>query len=1191
MIGILDIQVQAANPQLPLAPIRAYKNSPTSVRVRNVPKAIGSWKITSVQIVALYPDNVTKTADCVLVGGVWVGTIAGCDRAGKTENGFTVFASGIDENGNVVSNYVLGKGLVEILDGDGTLVPNAPSYFVHLLSAESSNPKDGDVWQTNGAWYIYQDGQSWPIGDDSGLIGQLSAELSAKQDALTEQQISAIDSVVDERKTIFTINGQGEVAVDVVGELSSSHIPAQGYLLRGVRIGTAVTSIANSTFSTKAIDTLTIPNTVKHIGDFAFVDCHELRGTLVIPDGVETIGEYAFAEANNLDTIEIPSSVKTIGRQALLASAPRIIFKGRTIEEVKAMSNYPWGTELPEIDNTDRVTVYATEKEVASISSDVSAIQNVVPSQASPSNQLADKIWVGDKVDSLETRIESGALVARYATSATTATSALSATDAVNASNATSAISAQNLTNLNYVRHLDYSKPQEILGFVDRLTSGSGTPHYLTKQTQISETVWSWEAWSGSDSYKVYLDLTDSENPIFGYGQFVGTYYTTFTIPNGATSFSTEYTLAGYSFTLTLLTEDTIALRNDNISQFRNDVDYITSEQVKPWGSGWALRARQSMDIVTEQFLIGGTGTYPCSDLSSLLQFQFGWVGHEGGAARILTGKKAPWVLSALTGTSFDPPIEMTWGYNTITQKRNGRVSQVYTGAGWKSPLINETTTYLINSDCSRFYTLTGNPTSTGYYSGSSYKAITLASDEKSIETYNGQTDQISCTRADTGMTSRDVRYLAFEDQLSAKADVSALTAYATTADLSTKQDALTEEQIAAIDSVVDERQTVIKYVNGDVVSLDISGTIENSDLSDVGNIQEIKFGTTVTELGDFLIDYAAPLTKIEIPDSVSSIGEHAFRSCGNLSSVKIGNGLIKIDEGAFGTCSFSTLELPESMKIIDNGAFSNNQNLTAVYIPKYVDSIGYSICWQSPNAKLIFLDRTMEEVMSIGGYPWTDASRIYAIDSTDSYEFCTITPPAPCVDHLLFPITYSIQGVGYTVEGESKITIVNHVTYYTVVHNNTTLGSPIILFNADKTGAIESFGSNIDEGSMRFNEQIISEHSNEVLNVPTTYQLKNKAVNTINVSTDLQAKYDLRFPTAIGRARDFSTRVVATSGTYSTTPYLTFPNGVTLMNTNGQMPAIATDISATKTTLIHFSEIAENTFLINGESLQTITS
>lgn len=65
----------------------------------------------------------------MLVGGVWVGTIEGSPTAGSCTNGYTVIADGIDENGNPVNGYVLGRGDVEILKEDGTPIED-PTHFV-----------------------------------------------------------------------------------------------------------------------------------------------------------------------------------------------------------------------------------------------------------------------------------------------------------------------------------------------------------------------------------------------------------------------------------------------------------------------------------------------------------------------------------------------------------------------------------------------------------------------------------------------------------------------------------------------------------------------------------------------------------------------------------------------------------------------------------------------------------------------------------------------------------------------------------------------------------------------------------------------------------------------------------------------------------------------------------------------------
>lgn len=164
MIGTVDVAVQALNPSMPLYPMRAFVSSPTSIRVRNVPKRIGKWAIESVQFVAAYPDGSIKTAQCVLTGGVWVGTIEGTSTSGTSTNGYTIFASGTDENGEPVTGYILGKGDIEILNADGTLNPDAPSYYVHLLSAQADVPKEGDLYPTLSGYMIWQNGQANQLG-------------------------------------------------------------------------------------------------------------------------------------------------------------------------------------------------------------------------------------------------------------------------------------------------------------------------------------------------------------------------------------------------------------------------------------------------------------------------------------------------------------------------------------------------------------------------------------------------------------------------------------------------------------------------------------------------------------------------------------------------------------------------------------------------------------------------------------------------------------------------------------------------------------------------------------------------------------------------------------------------------------------------------------------------------------------
>ena len=63
------------------------------------------------------------------------------------------------------------------------------------------------------------------------------------------------------------------------------------------------------------IKDLVIPNSVVRIGNYAFVDCNGLT-SVTIPNSVAEIGEGAFYRCRNLTSITIPNSVKSIGSAA-----------------------------------------------------------------------------------------------------------------------------------------------------------------------------------------------------------------------------------------------------------------------------------------------------------------------------------------------------------------------------------------------------------------------------------------------------------------------------------------------------------------------------------------------------------------------------------------------------------------------------------------------------------------------------------------------------------------------------------------------------------------------------------------------------------------------------------------------------------------------------------------------------------
>ena len=83
---------------------------------------------------------------------------------------------------------------------------------------------------------------------------------------------------------------------------------------------------------------------VKSIEESTFNQCTSLK-SITIPDSVKNIGEFAFYNCTSLKSITIPDSVKSIGNWAFeyCTSLKEVIFKGKTIDQVKALKYYPWG--------------------------------------------------------------------------------------------------------------------------------------------------------------------------------------------------------------------------------------------------------------------------------------------------------------------------------------------------------------------------------------------------------------------------------------------------------------------------------------------------------------------------------------------------------------------------------------------------------------------------------------------------------------------------------------------------------------------------------------------------------------------------------------------------------------------------------------------------------------------------------
>ena len=87
--------------------------------------------------------------------------------------------------------------------------------------------------------------------------------------------------------------------------------------IQRIEIGEGITSVGNNAFhASEGIESVTLPSTLRSIGKSAF----SANGIseIILPDGLETVGEGAFGYCRSLKQIVLPESVKTLGYGAFV---------------------------------------------------------------------------------------------------------------------------------------------------------------------------------------------------------------------------------------------------------------------------------------------------------------------------------------------------------------------------------------------------------------------------------------------------------------------------------------------------------------------------------------------------------------------------------------------------------------------------------------------------------------------------------------------------------------------------------------------------------------------------------------------------------------------------------------------------------------------------------------------------------
>lgn len=126
-------------------------------------------------------------------------------------------------------------------------------------------------------------------------------------------------------------------------------------------------------------------------------------------------------------------------------------------------------------------------------------------------------------------------------------------------------------------------------------------------------------------------------------------------------------------------------------------------------------------------------------------------------------------------------------------------------------------------------------------------------------------------------------------------------------------------------------------------------------------SLTSIIIPNTVEIIGVRAFEGCWSLCSIDIPNSVTEICEYAFFRCSSLTSIKLSENLTIIGAAAFARCNLKSVYIPNSVKEIGGGAFSENKQLQLA-------SVSNSIAFSDKNGKwlvrkAVFADTPLEKV------------------------------------------------------------------------------------------------------------------------------------------------------------------------------------------------------------------------------------
>ncbi len=178
--------------------------------------------------------------------------------------------------------------------------------------------------------------------------------------------------------------------------------------------------------------------------------------------------------------------------------------------------------------------------------------------------------------------------------------------------------------------------------------------------------------------------------------------------------------------------------------------------------------------------------------------------------------------------------------------------------------------------------------------------------------------------------------------------------------------------------------------------------------------VDRIDLGTQLCHIGDHAFDSCKSLLSIALPNTVCEIGSYAFYDCNNMVAANIPTGVAAIKEYTFfGCASLLEISLPDTVLSVGDYAYYGCVLVADLHLGSSLESIGAYAFYNCNKVKEIMLPNTLTH---IGDYAFRSCSSITEISVPDS-----VTELGDCVFYACTGLVKGEFGYGITSIGNSE--------------------------------------------------------------------------------------------------------------------------------------------------------------------------